>query len=69
MLRSKVMMPLFRLPFVYFLFFSLLEFGHMGLVIMTIFLQWISLPSMMNFLLFMNILCVYLCLCNAPYLW
>ena len=35
-LRSKVMMPLFRLPLFIFFFSSLLDFGHIGLVIMII---------------------------------
>ena len=36
MLRSKAMMPMFRLPFVYFLIY--LDFGRNSRVIMTILL-------------------------------
>ena len=35
MLRSKMIMPMFRLPFI-FIFFLYLDFGHNGYVIMTI---------------------------------
>jgi len=35
MLRSKVMVPMFRLPFL--CFSSLLDFGHIGFVVVTIF--------------------------------
>jgi len=50
-LRSKAMMPVSRLP-LSLCFSSLLEFGRMGLVTMTIifvFLQSTSFPLMMNF--------------------
>ena len=71
-LRSKAMMLVSRLP-LSLCFFFLLDFGHIGLEIMTIifyFLQCTSFQLMMNFELCTS--CVYvccLCLCNDPYKW
>jgi len=45
MLRSKAMMPMFRLPFI---FSSLLDFGHNGYVIMTILLLIMHLFSFVD---------------------
>jgi len=61
MLRTKAMMSMFRLPFVYFLLY--LDFGHIGFAIMIILLL------TMNLLSFIDKFCCICMSCMLPFVY